>query len=214
MPSLELTSEQADNLSTLFDFAKSFASPVRLAIIGWLAAHPQESIKVEEITNQIKIIPTQLEKELNQLSEAGIIRIDEWLARPGSEPQPARISFNTEYTKSMPRLVTTLAQLNNQLQPAEKTAKLDERSKTIGRFLQDGKLIGWPSQYKRQLYLLEEIAKFFEPTVHYSERQIDTILKGVYAYDHCMLRRALVDLGYLQRENGIYRKAGNQLSAV
>jgi hypothetical protein len=91
---------------------------------------------------------------------------------------------------------------------------MDERARTIGRFIKDGRLVGWPAQYSRQLYVLEEVAKVFEPGMRYGERDIDNILKQIYEYDHCTLRRYLVDNKFLHRENGVYWKEPPKAEAV
>ena len=58
--------------------------------------------------------------------------------------------------------------------------------------------------------MLEEIVRAFEPRRTYTEREVDAILKEIYAFDHCTVRRALVDLRFMQRENGVYWKTDPQ----
>ena len=72
--------------------------------------------------------------------------------------------------------------------------------------MQNGRLISWPVQVKQQMYVLEEVAQAFARDRTYSEREVDAILKEIYAYDHCTLRRALIDQRFLRREQGIYSK--------
>lgn len=208
---IEVSQEQADQLETLFELAKALASPTRLAIVGALAARLKQSLSIEELAEQTGLAAARMERDLRQLSEAGIIQIEEWEAsKPGREPVPARVVFNQDYLKLMPQLITTLNQLNQQIRPAEKHPVLDERAQTIARFIKDGRLVGFPAQYKRQLCILEEVAKAFEPGVNYTEREVDAILKNIYEYDHCTLRRYLVDHRFLQRAEGIYRKTSPQ----
>lgn len=212
---LEISQEQAGQLESLFVIAKALASPGRLAIIGTLATRLKETMTTEELSAQVNIPLGRIERDLRQLAEASIITIEEWQAqKPGSEPVPWRLAFNSEYLKLMPQLITVLHQLNSQLHPAEPRAPLDERARTIGRFIKAGRLVGWPAQYTRQLYVLEEVAKVFEPGMRYSERDIDNILKQVYEYDHCTLRRFLVDNKFLHRENGVYWKEPAKAEAV
>jgi hypothetical protein len=199
---LQIAPSQAEHLATLFDLTKAFASPVRLAICGILALH---NSTVEQLAANLSVAPFTLERDIRQLEQAGLIRVDEWTTPPpGQEPQPLRLSLNPNFAANMRPLTTTLAQINGQLNPAAKGPVLDERAKTIGQFIRNGKLTSIPHQFKRQLFIMEEVAKSFEPGTRYSERQIDVILKEIYAADHCTLRRMLVDTGYLRRENGIY----------
>lgn len=83
---------------------------------------------------------------------------------------------------------------------------LDERNRTLSRFIKDGRLVKWPRQLQKQMYIAEEVAKLFRPGVHYAERDVNTILKNIYQYDHCTLRRYLIDMQFLKRANGFYWK--------
>ncbi len=211
---LEVSPEQAGQLEVLFEMAKALAGPGRLAIVGALVGHLKETLTLDELVERTGIAAGRMERDLRQLEEAGLIRVEEWQAdKPGREPLPWRMAFNPDYLRLMPQLITTLHQLTGQLRPSEEKAPMDERAKTLGRFLKAGRIIGWPVQFKRQVYLVEEVAKIFEPGIRYSERQVDTLLKEVYD-DHCMLRHSLVDLKFLERANGIYWKVGSELSPV
>ncbi len=206
---LEVSEEQAEQLTQLFEMTKALAAPTRLAILGALATRMKQSVTIEELATGLKLSPVQLGRDLRQLAELGFIRIEEWQAtKPGHEPEPALIAFNLEeYTrKLMPQMISTLSHLSKQVRPAEQKPEMDERAKTLDRFMKNGRLTGWPVQPKRQAYLAEEIAKVFEPVRRYSEREIDAILKEIYEYDHCTLRRYLVDLKLLQRADGVYWK--------
>ena len=70
----------------------------------------------------------------------------------------------------------------------------------------DGMLLQWPSKFKRQYFVIEEISRRFAPGVDYTEREMDAMLKLIYPTDHCTLRRYLVDLRFVERKNGIYRR--------
>ncbi len=83
---------------------------------------------------------------------------------------------------------------------------LDFRSKVLRQYLPEGKLLAWPSKFKRQYIVIEEIARRFDPGVDYTEREVDDLLKDIYASDHCTLRRYLVELRFVHRSGGIYRR--------
>lgn len=84
--------------------------------------------------------------------------------------------------------------------------RLDFRTRILNQYMPDGRLIAWPSRFKRQYILIEEIARRFEPGVDYTEREVDVMLKAIYPVDHCTLRRYLVELRFVYRQNGIYRR--------
>jgi hypothetical protein len=203
---IEITEQHAENVAWLFGLTKAFSSPLRLALIGILAAKPQAVFLMADLAESLTLRPEQIEKDLRQLAEAGIIEIKEEAIPPGKrEPQIRAVSFNQTYTGKMPAAIATLNHINNQVAPKE-YKPLDEREKFLQTFFKDKKLVAFPAQPKRQLWAIEEISRVFEPERTYTEKAVDEILKNIFEEDHCTLRRCLVDWGFLARENGIYRK--------
>ncbi len=203
---LSVTENQAEQLENVLELLKAIASPARLALLGVLAAHLKEVLAVAELEELSKVPAHQLERDLRQLADVGFIRIEEWLVeKPGREPIPAKVTFNPDYLKQLPQMISELHKLNSQLKPPTPKGPQDERSQVLARFMKDGKLVSWPAQFKNQLYIIEEVAKVFEAGIAYSEPEVNTILKMIYEYDHVTLRRYLVDLKFMQRANGIYR---------
>src|SRR2546425_1152007 len=82
----------------------------------------------------------------------------------------------------------------------------DFRTQVLEKYMRDGRLVAWPSRFKRQYIVIEEISRRFEPGVEYSEREVNEMLKAIYPRDHCTIRRYLVDLRFVERKNGIYRR--------
>lgn len=66
------------------------------------------------------------------------------------------------------------------------------------RFFKDGKLIHIPKKEKMKLQLFDELIQSFDRMREYKEHEVNEILKGVYP-DYAVLRRYLVDYGYLRR---------------
>ena len=226
---ITISPEQVEQLANAITYAKAFAAPTRLAIVGALVRLNQppigdelrlphnegdnnspllDGIDMAELSSATGIPSASMERDLRQLEDAGLISIIEWTTtKPGREPQPSRVRFNPDYLKATAGVISALHQLQAQAQPATERAKLDERAKTLSRFMKDGKVISLPVGFKRQMYIIEEVAKAFEANRTYTEREVDDILKVIYEYDHCILRRFLVDAGLMQREAGVYWKA-------
>jgi DNA-binding transcriptional ArsR family regulator len=199
--------DQAAQLETALTLCKALAAPGRLAILGVLAAPPFPTLSMAELAKRCALPAAALERDLRQLAEAGLIKILEWeAAQPGHEPRPARVAFDRAYMQAMAQVIATLHKVHLQIAPPAERPIHDDRTRTITRFMPNGRLISWPAQFKQQMYVLEEVAQAFAPDRRYSEREVDAILKDIYAYDHCTLRRALIDQKFLQREQGIYSK--------
>ena len=75
----------------------------------------------------------------------------------------------------------------------------------IDAFFEYGKLKSIPSQRKKELIVLEEIAKAFEKGRDYTEREINLIIAD-FNDDFCTIRRDMISEHILTRDNMIYRK--------
>lgn len=75
----------------------------------------------------------------------------------------------------------------------------EERIKVLNTYMtKEGALKELPSKEKRKLIILKEIANQFKKDTHYTETQINRILKRIYQ-DYPYLRRLLVEYGFLDR---------------
>ncbi|KOG29126.1 DUF2087 domain-containing protein [Streptomyces resistomycificus] len=87
----------------------------------------------------------------------------------------------------------------------------DERTDMILRtFVRQGRLLRLPAQWTRKKLVLRYIAEqTFEPGIEYPERIVNEKLRAWSEggeTDHVTLRRYLVDLHELRRDEGIYRR--------
>jgi DNA-binding transcriptional ArsR family regulator len=71
-------------------------------------------------------------------------------------------------------------------------------SAVVGRFLRGGRLVAIPAARGKRLAVLDHLAALFEPGRRYPEREVNEILSAVHP-DYAMLRRYLVDDGFLDR---------------
>jgi hypothetical protein len=77
-------------------------------------------------------------------------------------------------------------------------------------FWRDGLIVAMPSQLKKRKVLLDLIARDFQPGRSYTEQEVNFKLLDHHD-DYCALRREMVELGMLQRKNGLYmRPAGEK----
>jgi predicted transcriptional regulator len=212
---LEITPQQLTRLENLLELLKTIGSTEQLALVGSLAARPTETVAVAELAPLLTPkLKNNLPRHLRQLEKAGFIQIQEWQsARPGQEPEPHLVTFNPDYARQAQAMIAALRQVIT-LPKDDDPLVMDERTMTLRRFMPDGKIKAMPVQLKRQQYILAEVAKVFEPGIRYTEQQVDAILKQIYEYDHCTLRRYLVDFKFLNRAEGIYWKVNPVLEPV
>lgn len=74
-------------------------------------------------------------------------------------------------------------------------------------FLKEGLLSSIPAVRSKRLVILDHLSQEFEPGKRYPEREVNRRLRS-YHDDPAALRRYLVDEGFLERERGVYWRAG------
>ena len=74
----------------------------------------------------------------------------------------------------------------------------DQIIKTYFDISEPLKLKSFPTKEKRKIVVLRRISTLFEPNKKYSEIQMNTILKQVYA-DFATIRRYLIEYGFMER---------------
>jgi hypothetical protein len=80
-------------------------------------------------------------------------------------------------------------------------------------YLRAGQLSAVPKKRLPRLILLDELAQLFAPGRHYSELEVNDLLRPVHA-DCAALRRYLVDEGFLDRESGEYWRSGGSVDVT
>jgi hypothetical protein len=78
-------------------------------------------------------------------------------------------------------------------EPAEESG-----NEVLRRFLHKGRLLAMPAAHSKRLVVLDHLAGLFEPGRRYPEPEVNELL-GRYHPDYAMLRRYLVDDGFLDR---------------
>ena len=77
----------------------------------------------------------------------------------------------------------------------------------LAPYFQDGRLVQIPRQRTKRLLLLDLLSQEFDPGVHYSEQEVNDVLRR-FNPDTAALRRYLVDEEFMEREAGEYWRAG------
>ena len=81
------------------------------------------------------------------------------------------------------------------------------RRKVLDAFVRDGRITSMPTAPGKREIVLDWLAGTFEVGRRYSETEVNAALDG-HAEDHVSLRRALVDAGMLDRDDGTYWRCG------
>jgi hypothetical protein len=82
-----------------------------------------------------------------------------------------------------------------------------EIDRKLRPFWREGRIVRWPARAGRRRLILEEAIRALPMAIRMPESEVDTRLAEIWP-DYCLLRRALVDDGLLNRKDGIYWRVG------
>lgn len=74
-------------------------------------------------------------------------------------------------------------------------------------YMPGGRVDRLPAKHKKRLVILRWLADLFRPAHRYPEAQVNELL-GRYVDDYVTARRYLVDEELMQRQDGLYWRAG------
>ena len=80
-----------------------------------------------------------------------------------------------------------------------------DEQRILRNFVVDGRLVRLPARHAQKQVVLGYVARRFEDSRDYEEREVNELLRGFHD-DTASLRRYLVDEGMLEREAGVYRR--------
>jgi hypothetical protein len=175
------------------DILRALANPERLRIAGALAAGDRSAAGLAE---DLDLPLPRVRRHLTRLAATGVARL-----------QPDRRTYRLD--------AETLRWAAEQVGPPREAgialaaANQDEEA-VLRSFFRDGRLTEIPTKASKRRIVLARIALEFEPGVRYDEREVNAIV-GVFCNDHAALRRFLVDEGFLDRNAGVYWRAGGRV---
>ena len=178
----------------LVSFFKVLADSTRLKIVGILAARERS---VEELAELLQLKPPTVSHHLARLRGLGLVRM------------------RADGTTHLYRLdEEVLRGWSQQLLSRERVSSLAEEvdgaaweRKVLNDFFEGDRLREIPARQKKRLVVLRWLADHFRPGERYREPQVNEIL-GRYHPDFATLRRLLVDEELMQRDKGLYWRAG------
>ena len=174
---------------TLF---KCLADKSRIQILKSLM---EEDMYVERLAERLNLTPATISFHLKKLVDAGAVT-------------SRKEQYYTVYAINGD--VFNVSILDILREESEEKNLQDEREeayrkKVLDAFFEYGKLKSIPAQRKKELIVLKEIAKSFEPGRDYTEREVNIIIADFHD-DFCTIRRDMISEHILVRDKGMYRK--------
>jgi DNA-binding HxlR family transcriptional regulator len=171
--------------------AKALADPARLAALRALLERPHYA---EELAGRLGLAPSTLAFHLKKLEEGGLV-------------EKRREQYFSVYSVCWPVLERPLLELvagDAQEDRRERERLAAYCRRVLQTFAPHGRVEHLPVQQKKRRLLLEEFAALLEPGRSYPEREVNELFAAHFP-DYCTVRRELVDLGLLRRDQQIYR---------
>jgi hypothetical protein len=175
------------------DILRALADPERLAITGMLARQPAGA---DELTAALDLSLKRLRSHLSRLTAAGVLTLD-------ADRRTYRL--DTDTLRHAAELVGPPREVGLALGAAN-----EDEEHVLRTFFRQGRLTEIPMKQSKRRIVLGRIALEFEPGRHYDEKEVNVIV-GAFFNDHAALRRYLVDEGFLDRDHGIYWRAGGRV---
>lgn len=180
-----------ENLEARAELFKALGHPTRLLILNLVQMKPRHG---EELATILKLKPATISHHLAKLADVGLL-------------EAKKDQYYQTYSLVGGVLKKTLGQVVRLPQP-RLTARVEEdayRKKVLKTFIKHGRLTQIPAQLKKRLIILEKLAEEFEPERAYTEREVNHILLDFHD-DVASLRRALISSGFMERDQGNYRR--------
>ncbi len=178
----------SDSVSVL----KALADVSRLAIVNSLTEKPQY---VEELSERLGLAASTVSFHLKKLEAAGVVT---------KKKEQYYVIYRINNV-IMDMSLRSLASYENQGRDAQDERMRRYREKVLRTFFENGRLLRLPSQRKKRLIVLEQIAAIFEKHRVYTENEVNNIMDEIFD-DHCTVRRLLIDENLLERSGGRYRR--------
>lgn len=181
-----------NDFESLLRFFKVLADENRLKLLGILATREHS---VEELAALLQLKAPTISHHLARLKELALVQMR-------SEGNTHFYRLDAENLRATSKGLLSSEKMMALVPLKEMEGDAWER-KVIRDFFEGPFLKEIPASRKKRSVVLRWLANLFEPGVHYSEVQVNEIIKRHHP-DAATLRREMIGERLLQREQGIY----------
>lgn len=169
---------------------KCLADKSRLQIIKSLM---KEDMYVERLAERLGLTPATISFHLKKLEDVQAVT-------SYKDQYYTMYSIRKEVFNA--NIMDLIKEESDELQ-LQKEREEAYRKNVLNAFFEYGKLKSIPSQRKKELICLEEIARSFEIDRAYDETEVNEMIMRYYD-DYCTLRRDMISEGIMKREGTTY----------
>ena len=178
-----------EQFTRLLQFFQVFSNESRLRLIGHLANGERS---VGELAQLLDLKEPTVSHHLAELKELGLVTVR-------AEGNMRIYQLNAKALESISKDIFARPNLAALVPKSE----MNEEERVLRVWVKDGRIVDIPAQEKKKQIVIRWLAGQIDPARRWTEREFSEWLSQ-FNEDYAVLRRYLVDSGYMARENGIY----------
>ena len=188
-----------EQFTRLLQFFQVFSNESRLRLIGHLANGERS---VGELAQLLDLKEPTVSHHLAELKELGLVTVR-------AEGNMRIYQLNAKALESISKDIFARPNLAALVPKSE----MNEEERVLRVWVKDGRIVDIPAQEKKKQIVIRWLAGQIDPARRWTEREFSEWLSQ-FNEDYAVLRRYLVDSGYMARENGIYWRTPENDPAV
>ena len=178
-----------EQFTRLLQFFQVFSNESRLRLIGHLANGERS---VGELAQLLDLKEPTVSHHLAELKELGLVTVR-------AEGNMRIYQLNAKALESISKDIFARPNLAALVPKSE----MNEEERVLRVWVKDGRIVDIQAQEKKKQIVIRWLAGQIDPARRWTEREFSEWLSQ-FNEDYAVLRRYLVDSGYMARENGIY----------
>ena len=178
-----------EQFTRLLQFFQVFSNESRLRLIGHLANGERS---VGELAQLLDLKEPTVSHHLAELKGLGLVTVR-------AEGNMRIYQLNAKALESISKDIFARPNLAAMVPKSE----MNEEERVLRVWVKDGRIVDIPAQEKKKQIVIRWLAGQIDPARRWTEREFSEWLSR-FNEDYAVLRRYLVDSGYMARENGIY----------
>lgn len=182
----------------LLNMLKAVADENRLRMVGLMS---ERAYTVSEMAGVFNLTEPTVSHHVSKLHGAGLLRLKMEGNQRFYSINDKRLATLKAYVNGIEKLPTKVEKVKSDTAWVEALDWNEADKKVLRDYVVDGRVPNLPSKVNRWLVILRWIATKFEPDKHYTEKQVNAILRDINE-DYATVRRYLIDYGYMRRELG------------
>ena len=182
----------------LLNLLKAVADESRLRMVALMS---ERAYTVSEMATVFNLTEPTVSHHVSKLHSAGLLR----LRMEGNQRfytiNEKRLETLKNYVNGIEKLPARVEKVKANTAWIEALDWNEADKKVLRDYTAEGRIPNLPSKVNKWQVILRWIATKFEPNKHYTEKQVNAILRDINE-DYATVRRYMIDFGYMRRELG------------